>query len=102
MGLSTFFGSSNTSIPSGYELSSFCLFSLPCVRSRESLQSFLIILGPDGFPHERIAMKQQSRSLAERSWGKLPIVVIINIKSAFKRASRIDLTLHLSQHDSHR
>ena len=31
------------------------------------LQSFLIILGPGGFHHEKSAMKQQSRSLAERS-----------------------------------
>ena len=51
----------------GYELSSACSFSLLCVRSRLLLQSFHIILGPGGFPHERIAMKQQSRSLAERS-----------------------------------
>ena len=42
-------------------------FLVTCVRSRVLLQSFLMILGPGGFPHERIAMKEQSRSLAERS-----------------------------------
>ena len=46
-----------TSILLVYELSSPFLFSLPCVRSRELLQSFLIILGPGGFLHQRIAMK---------------------------------------------
>ena len=40
---------SKTSIPLGYELSSFCLFSIPCVRSRELLLSFLKILGSGGF-----------------------------------------------------
>ena len=72
----------------GFELSSSFLFSLPCVRSHELLQSFLIILGPGGFLlHERIAMKQQSRS---------------PVKSAFKWASHINLTLHLSQHNGNR
>ena len=45
----------------------FFFFSLPCIRSRTLLQSFLIILGPGGFFHERPAMQQQSRSFAERS-----------------------------------
>ena len=49
-----------------YELSSFCLFSLPCVRSRELLQSLLKILVQVISPHERMAMKQQSTSVAER------------------------------------
>ena len=30
------------------------------------------------------------------------IVIIINMESAFRWASRIDLTLHLSQHDDNR
>ena len=58
---------SKTSIPLGFELSSPRLLSLPCVRSRELLQSFLMILGPDGFTYGRTAMKQQSRSLAEQN-----------------------------------
>ena len=48
-----------TSILMGYAFSSPFLFSLPCVHSRELLQSFLIILGLGGFRHERIAIKQQ-------------------------------------------
>ena len=72
------------------------LCSLTRIASKFSHNS-----GSRWFSHERIAMKQQSRSLAKRSWEKIPILVIIDINSAFKRASRIDLTLHLLQHDSH-
>ena len=45
----------------------FLSVSVSLPYSRKLLQSFLIILGPAGFLHERIALKQQSRSLAELS-----------------------------------
>ena len=93
---------SKTSIPLGWELSSHRLFSLPCIRTRELLQNFLMILGPGGFHRERIAMKQH---IMITCWAKLRKVIIgvrINMKSAFKWASLIDLTLHLSQHNSNR
>ena len=82
MGLSTSSGSGqlfravslSKTIPLGYELSALCPFSLPCVRSRVLLQRFHMILGPGGFHQERIAMKQQTRSLAELSWEKWSLV----------------------------
>ena len=37
------------------------------LTSRKLLQSFLIIMGPAGFLHKKIAMRQQSRSSAARS-----------------------------------
>ena len=40
------------------------------IRSRELLQSVLIILGPGGFHRDRMATKQQSRSLAVLVWRK--------------------------------
>ena len=42
-------------------LSRYLVYAHACL-----LMSFLMILGPGSFPYERIAMKQQSRSLAER------------------------------------
>ena len=56
-----------TSIPLEQELSSPRLFSIPCIRSRELLQKFLMFLGPGSFHRERIATKQQLRSLTELS-----------------------------------
>ena len=44
-----------------------CSFLVPCVRSRELLQSFLIILGPSFFTM-KTAMYHQSKSLGELSW----------------------------------
>ena len=75
---------------------------LPCVRSREFLQNFLMILGPGGFHRERIAMKQQIKITCWAKLRKVIICLIINMKSAFKWASRVDLTLPLSQHISNR
>ena len=51
MGSSTFSGSEQTlrAVFLGHELSSFYLFSLPCVRSRELPESFRLILGLGGF-----------------------------------------------------
>ena len=46
------------------------LFSYFSIRSRELLQSVLIILCPGGFHRDRMAMKQQSRSLAVLVWRK--------------------------------
>ena len=61
-----------------------------------------MILGPGGFPRESIAMKQQIKITCSDMLRKVIIGVRINVKSAFKWASRIKLTLLLSQHDSNR
>ena len=58
-----------------------------------------MILGPTGFLNERTAIKQQSRSSAVKL-REMIIGRIVNLKLAFQWVSRIDLTLHLSEHDS--
>ena len=55
-----------------------------------------MIRDPTGFPFEKIAIKQQSRSSAALKLRRMIIGRIINVKLAFKWVSRIDLALHVS------
>ena len=55
------FSHSLSAVSSSSASSSRKFIDRPCIRL---LQSFLIILGPTGFPHGWIAIKQQLRSFA--------------------------------------